>query len=348
MRLVFLGLSITSSWGNGHATNYRALCSALRERGHDVLFLERDKPWYASGRDFHPDWVRLYDSVEDLCAWEEEVREADLVVVGSFVPDGIAVAEWALEVARGPVAFWDIDTPVTAAALRRGECEYLTPALVPRFDLYLSFTGGPLLDQLGARRPHAFWCMVDAGGYAPLPGEPRWHLGYLGTYAGDRQPALEELLLRPARRCRGWRFAVAGPMYPDSVEWPENVDRIENVPPRRHPAFYSAQRFTLNLTRADMIRAGWSPSVRLFEAAACAVPIISDWWEGLDTFFEPDRELLVADDADDVLRFLTEVPEDERRRIGGRARVRVLREHTAVRRAAALERLVHELERATA
>ena len=137
-------------------------------------------------------------------------------------------------------------------------------------------------------------------------------------------------------------------MYPDEIEWPDNVDRIENVPPREHPVFYSSQRFTLNLTRADMLRAGWSPSVRLFEAAACAVPIVSDWWQGLDTFFEPGREIIVARDADDVLRALEDIAEDERRRIGGRARVRVLREHTSARRAAELERLVVQAARATA
>jgi spore maturation protein CgeB len=237
---------------------------------------------------------------------------------------------------------------VTAAALRRGNCEYLTAALVPRFDLYLSFTGGPLLERLEARRPCAFWCMVDDSRYAPIATEPRWELGYLGTYSTDRQPALEELLLEPARRRPESGFAVGGPMYPENIRFPANVDRIENVPPPEHPAFYSRQRFTLNLTRADMIRAGWSPSVRLFEAAACAVPIVSDWWEGLDAFFEPEREILVAASAEDVLRILTNVPEDERRRIGGRARVRVLRQHTAARRAAELERLVAETARAAA
>ena len=348
MKVLFLGLTVTSSWGNGHATNYRALCSALVARGHEVIFLERDKPWYASSRDFDADWVELYDSIDDLAAREADVRTADLVLIGSFVPEGTAVAEWALETAQGPVAFWDIDTPVTVAALRRGDCEYLTPALVPRFDLYLSFTGGPLLEALGARRPHAFWCMVDPAGYAPVTGPLRWQLGYLGTYAEDRQPALEELLLLPARRLPQARFAVAGPMYPDEIEWPDNVDRIENVPPREHRVFYGSQRFTLNLTREDMIRAGWSPSVRLFEAAACAVPIVSDWWQGLDTFFEPGREIIVARDADEVLRVLADIAEDERRRIGGRARVRALREHTAARRAAELERLVGQAARTPA
>lgn len=348
MRIVVLGLSITSSWGNGHATNYRALCSALRERGHDVLFLERDTPWYAGNRDFEAPWLRLYDAVEDLETWDTDVRAADLVLVGSFVPEGIAVAEWALATATGIVAFWDIDTPVTAAALRRDDCAYLTPALVPRFDLYLSFTGGPLLDELGAARPRAFWCMVDPARYAPTAVTPRWDLGYLGTYSEDRQPTLEELLVRPARSLHEARFAVAGPMYPDALVWPANVERIENVAPGDHAPFYSAQRFTLNVTRADMIRAGWSPSVRLFEAAACAVPVVSDWWEGLPAFFEPGREILIADDAGEVERILTEIDEGERRAIGARARARVLREHTASQRAAELESLVAEVAREAA
>jgi spore maturation protein CgeB len=350
MRIVVLGLSITSSWGNGHATNFRALCGALRDGGHDVLFLERDKPWYASNRDFDAPWVELYDSVDELVRWEADVRLADLVLVGSYVPDGVEVAGWVLDRAGGIVAFWDIDTPVTAASLRRGECEYLTPELVPRFDLYLSFTGGPLLDQLGAAHPHPFWCMVDPRRYAPIEREPRWDLGYLGTYSDDRQAALDELLLHPARRLPNRRFAVAGPMYPDTVtsEWPANVDRLENVAPGDHPAFYCSQRFTLNVTRADMARAGWSPSVRLFEAAACAVPIVSDSWDGLDAFFEPGSEILIAHDADDVERYLTEIGERARRAIAERARARVLSRHTAAQRAAELELLVADVARAAA
>jgi spore maturation protein CgeB len=305
-------------------------------------------PWYAISRDYHPPWVHLYDGPDDLTRWEEAVATADAVLLGSFVPDGVQVAEWLLEATAGVTAFWDIDTPVTAAALRRGDCEYLTPELVPRFDLYLSFTGGPLLESLGAARPHAFWCMADTERYAPAVTRPRWDVGYLGTYAADRQPGLEELLLEPARKLPERRFAVAGPMYPPELEWPQNVDRLDNVAPGDHPGFYGAQRFTLNLTRAEMIGAGWSPGVRLFEAAACAVPIVSDWWEGLDAFFEPRREILIALDGSDVERYLVEVPEDERRRIGARARVRVLREHTGARRAAELERLVTEVARAAA
>ncbi|HLM35227.1 MAG TPA: glycosyltransferase [Gaiellaceae bacterium] len=336
MKTVWFPLSITSSWGNGHATNYRGLARALLGRGHDVLFLERDRPWYAAERDFDAAYVRLYDDAAKLDRWRDDVREADLVVVGSFVPEGCAVAEWVLETARGVTAFWDIDTPVTAAKLARDDFEYLSPALVPRFDLYLSFTGGPFLDGLGARRPTPFYCVADAERYAPVDVPRRWDLGYLGTYSDDRQPKVDELLVEPARGDAARTFAVAGPQYPDEIAWPSNVTKIENVPPSEHPGFYSAQRFTLNVTRDDMVRAGWSPSVRLFEAAACGVPVISDWWDGLDAFFEPGREILIAHDRDDVARHLA-LGEHERRAIGARARERVLREHTAEHRVAELE-----------
>ncbi len=344
MRVVFLGLSVTSSWGNGHATNFRALMKALAARGHDVLFLERDVPWYAANRDLpEPPWGRtvLYGSLGDLAGHAPAVRDADLVVVGSYVPEGVAVARWVRETARGVVAFYDIDTPVTLAALARGECEYLVPDLVPEFDVYLSFTSGPTLEVLereyGARRARAFHCLVDPEAYPPLDVPVRWDLGYLGTYSDDRQPVLDRLLLEPARRRPDLRFVVAGPQYPASIEWPANVERIEHLPPSEHPAFYAAQRLTLNVTRADMRAAGWSPSVRLFEAAACAVPVVSDRWDGLGSFFAPGSEMFVADGPDDVLATLDALDAGTRTAVGAAARARVLREHTADRRAADLE-----------
>jgi spore maturation protein CgeB len=339
VKSVWLGLSITSSWGNGHATNYRGLLSALRARAHDVLFLERDVPWYAVSRDFRADWVHLYTAVEALEAWRDDVRTADLVVVGSYVPDGCAVADWVLENAEGVTAFWDIDTPVTVAKLARGDHEYLSAELVSRFDLYLSFTGGPFLETLGARRPVPFYCIADPQLYRPVDVPTRWELGYLGTYSDDRQPKVNELLIAPARELDDVRFAVAGPQYPEDVDWPWNVDLFENLPPAEHSQFYGAQRFTLNVTRTDMVHAGWSPSVRLFEAAACARPVISDWWDGLDAFFVPDREILIAETADDVLRHLRHGDPA----VGARARERVLRDHTAGHRAAQLERLMREV-----
>jgi spore maturation protein CgeB len=343
MRIVFLGLSITSSWGNGHATNYRALLRALRERGHDVMFLERDVPWYAQNRDA-PDAAALYASLDELRdTWTPDVRDADLVVVGSFVPDGVAVVDWVLEVARGAVAFYDIDTPVTLAKLRAGDEEYLAARQIPRFDFYLSFAGGPTLRELetrwGARRAQAFYCLVDEDAYAPAAVERRWALGYLGTYSPDRQPALRRLLLEPAAALSVDRFCVAGPQYPEA-SWPANVERIEHLAPVEHPAFYCAQAFTLSVTRADMLRAGWSPSVRLFEAGACGVPVITDRWPGVDVLFRPGHDVLVARDAADVVRILRETSADERDAIGARLRARVLALHTAGQRAEELEQAI--------
>ena len=238
MRIVVLGLTLSSSWGNGHATTYRALLRALAERGHELLFLERDKPWYAAARDLtDPPYCRLafYGELADLEPWRAEIAAADLVIVGSYVPDGIAVGAWAIEAAAGTVAFYDIDTPVTLAALAAGDCAYLNAALLPRYDLYLSFTGGPTLGVLerrwGATRARAFYCAVDPALYRPTGAAESWDLGYLGTYSCDRQSTLERLLIEPARARPDRRFVVAGPQYPALIDWPANVERIEHVAP---------------------------------------------------------------------------------------------------------------------
>jgi spore maturation protein CgeB len=352
-----IGLSITSSWGNGHATTYRALVRALCARGHRVLFLERDVPWYAAHRDLpSPPYGRtaLYRSVAELRETHgAALRAADVVVVGSYVPEGQAVLRAARELTRGALAFYDIDTPVTLARLRRGDCEYLTPDLVPELDLYLSFTGGPTLAriarELGAPLVRPLYCSADPEVHRPSPGvRHRWDLGYVGTYSADRQPALDALLVEPARRRPDLRAAVAGPQYPAHLAWPPGVERIEHLAPSQHAAFYAAQRFTLNVTRADMVRAGWSPSVRLFEAAACGTPVVSDAWPGLDAFFTPGREILVARDGDDVLRAVCGMAEEERRALGERARRRVLARHTAAHRAAELEGFLREAREARA
>ena len=340
MKLVVLGLSLSSSWGNGHATTFRALLKAFAGRGHDILFLERDVPWYASQRDCtDPDYCRLafYADLDDLKRWTPEIAAADAVIVGSYVPDGVAVGRFVQAHAGGVTAFYDIDTPVTLAKLERGDHEYLSPDLIPGYDLYLSFTGGPTLDLLerryGSPAARALFCSVDEAAYRPLDVGPRWDLSYLGTYSADRQPTLERLLIEPARAAPDRRFAVAGPQYPADIDWPANVERIDHLPPSEHAAFYSASRFTLNVTRADMIAAGWSPSVRLFEAAACATPIISDRWEGLDQLVAPGAEIILADTAADVLAAL----DGDATGMGRNAQMRVLAAHTAGHRAAELE-----------
>ena len=350
MKIVILGLSITSSWGNGHATTFRGLVRELTARGHDVLFLERDQPWYAENRDLpRPPFgeTQLYTNVAQLKRrFGSDVRDADCVIVGSYVPDGIAVGEWVTSHADGITAFYDIDTPVTLSKLERGECEYLSQELISRYSLYLSFTGGPTLRKLecefGSPMARPLYCSVDPELYFAERVREKWALGYLGTYSDDRQPTVDRLLLAPAAKVPDERFVIAGPQYPDSIPWPKNVERITHLEPKKHRAFYNAQRFTLNVTRADMIRAGYSPSVRLFEAAACGTPIISDDWEGLDEFFAPKKEILIASTTEDVLEILRGMPESERRAIGERARERVLAAHTAAHRAAELEAFIDE------
>lgn len=352
MKIVILGLSITSSWGNGHATTFRALCRALHRRGHRIAFVEKDVEWYRSNRDLpEPPYVDLYlyqDWATDGAAVAvREARDADVVVIGSYFPDAIVATALLQQQSKAPLIFYDIDTPITLAALRlHGQCEYLRAQDVPAYAAYLSFTGGPVLQEIEGRfgSPMAvpFYCSVDPEAYhrTTVRAEFACALSYLGTYAADRQPKLMELLNKPAAVLPEERFVVAGPMYPAGTPWSANVVTHPHLPPRDHPALYSSSRFVLNVTRADMIAAGYSPSVRLFEASACAAPILSDAWPGLQEFFTPGKEIVVAEGAGEVLRVLNEMTEAEARRMGEAAQARTLEKHTSARRAEEFERVV--------
>ena len=345
MDLVFFGLSISSSWGNGHATTYRGLVRGLRQLGHRIRFFERDVEWYARHRDLprppdteltlYPDWAAIRSVALAAAA------AADAVIVGSYFPDAIAVSE-ALLGRRGPlVCFYDIDTPITLAGLRDGHCAYLRTDLIPAFDLYLSFTGGPVLEELRrswhARRVRPLYCACDEVAYraARRPYHPPFALTFLGTFAPDRQAKLERYLLAPAARLPRRRFRLAGSMYPASSRWPANLTYDAHLAPGDHPTFYAGSRFTLNLTRQAMVEAGYSPSVRLFEAAAAATPIITDPWPGLDQFFRPGSEILVAHSAGEVVAAL-DLSMHESNAVGRAAQARVFDEHTCRRRAAEL------------
>ena len=351
LKIVILGLSITSSWGNGHAATYRGLVRELTKRGHDVVFLERDTERYAPNRDLpNPPYGRteLYSSVKELKQrFGSVVRAADFVIVGSCVQEGISIGEWVTHTARGATAFYDIDTPITMANLSRSDADYISSELIPRYQIYLAFTGGPLLRYIekhyGSPMARPLYCSVDATLYFPEEHALKWDLGYMGTYSDDRQRPLDRLLLEPARRWGEGRFVVAGPQYPRSVRWPHNVKRFTHLAPGKHRAFYNSQRFTLNITRAHMIAAGFSPSVRLFEAAACGTPIICDFWQGIETFFKPEEEILISHSADETLIYLEEISELDRRRIGYRARERVLAKHTSRHRAMELENYMFEI-----
>ena len=347
MKLVVFGLTISSSWGNGHATLLRGLFSALVRRGHRVVFFERDTPYYAPHRDMvHMPGVelRLYaDWSETRADAERTLNDADAAMVTSYCPDGISASELVLSSKARIRIFYDLDTPVTLSRLREGErLSYIPEAGLGDFDLVLSYTGGAALEELrarlGARRVAPLYGSVDPAIHRPVEGmaQYRCDLSYLGTYAADRQSTLQQLFLEPARRLPERRFLIGGAMYPMTFPWSENIYFVRHLPPEEHSAFFCSSRLTLNVTRRAMADMGYCPSGRLFEAAACGVPIISDTWDGLDHFFTPGQEILIARSAEETVAAV-ELPDEELRRVAKAARERVLQQHTAEHRANDLE-----------
>ena len=349
MKLVIFGLTVSSSWGNGHATLWRGLCNALAKQGHQVLFFERDVPYYASHRDLSsPENYRLVlyaDWASVRSRAETGVRDADVAIVTSYCPDAQVASDLVRDSSAVKV-FYDLDTAVTMETLRaQGSVSYIPRDGLRDFDLVLSYVGGRSLEDLrqllGAKRTAPLYGSVDPELHRPVPKSSHYDsdLSYLGTYASDRQGALRELFLKPAERLPDKKFLLGGAKYPDDFPWKGNVWFVRHLPPGEHPAFYSSSRATLNVTRAAMASVGYCPSGRLFEAAACETPIISDWWQGLDEFFRPGRELLVARSSEDVVEALSQPPE-ELRKIGCAARERVLSAHTAEHRSRELLNLV--------
>jgi spore maturation protein CgeB len=353
MRIVIFGLTISSSWGNGHATLWRGLCRALARLGHEVVFFERDVPYYATNRDLaevpggelvlYPDWAAVRARAV------QAVADADVAMVTSYCPDAIDATEVLGDAPRALRVFYDLDTPITLDRLGSGDgVGYIGPRGLSDFDLVLSYTGGAALDalrsRLGARRVEPLYGHVDPDVHRPVPPVDRFKadLSYLGTYAADRQAALEELFVEPAKGRPGQRFLIGGAQYPDDFPWTRNIFFVRHLPPADHPAFFSSSRLTLNVTRRAMAEMGWCPSGRLFEAAACGAPVLSDTWEGLDQFFTPGSEILVAGTREEAIAALDR-DDAELTRIARAARERTLAEHSSDRRAATL---VSALERA--
>jgi spore maturation protein CgeB len=350
MKLVIFGLTVSSSWGNGHATLWRGLCRALGRRGHRVVFFEKDVPYYAMHRDLTElpggGELRLYQDWDDAVSEvHKHLADADVAMVTSYCPDGIAATDLVLASNVGVKTFYDMDTPVTLKSLAAGESvSYIGPRGLRDFDLVLSYTGGAALDQLqsrlGARRVAPLYGHVDPQVHHPVDPVDRYRadLSYLGTYAADRQAALEGLFIAPARKLPHRRFVIGGAQYPADFPWADNIYFLQHMPPAEHPAFYGSSRLTLNVTREAMAAMGYCPSGRLFEAAACGTPVVSDTWEGLDTFFAPGEEILIARDSSDSVKAL-ELSDAELSRIARAARDRTLAEHTSDARARELEAL---------
>ncbi|HKN83882.1 MAG TPA: glycosyltransferase [Pyrinomonadaceae bacterium] len=351
MKITFFGLTISSSWGNGHATLLRGLFKALSARGHHVAFFECDVPYYAAHRDFiEQPGVELHlyrDWNETVATARSIVAESDVAVVTSYCPDGIAASELVASSNVNLRVFYDLDTPVTLEAVqKREQLAYIGPRKLLDFDLILSYTGGAALtaleDQLGARRVVPLYGSVDPTIHHPAPPRSSYEadLSYLGTYAPDRQDLLEGLFLRVAQQLPERRFVLGGSKYPIDFPWQPNVWYVQHVPPAAHAAFFCSSPLTLNVTRAAMARMGYCPSGRLFEAAACGVAIVSDDWEGLETFFEPEVEIIVARSTNDVIEAM-QLPHDELARIADAGRRRVLESHTATHRAIELENILN-------
>ena len=356
MKFVIFGLSISSSWGNGHATLLRGLFKALVARGHRILFYERDVPYYAAHRDLTEMAgveLRLYaDWGATRARAEKELAYADVGMVTSYCPDGVAAAETVLSSPAKHI-FYDLDTPVTLERLRAGlEVNYIGPRGLEDFDLVLSYTGGAAIDELasrlGARKIVPLYGSVDPEAHRPVPGATayRGDVSYFGTYSEDRQKALEQLFIEPARKLPNRRFVIGGAIYPQAFPWTENIFFVRHIPPSEHSAFYCSSKLTVSVTRAPMAQMGYCPSGRLFEAASCGVPVLTDEWEGLEQFFEPGREILTARTAEDAIRAI-QVPGSELVKISRAARERVLAQHTARHRAMELEQALEATNDAT-
>jgi spore maturation protein CgeB len=349
MKIVVFGLSITSSWGNGHATLWRGLCRGLRGHGHEVVFFERDVPYYAAHRDFTESEdvdVVLYSCWPEIAPRAEaELSYADVGIVTSYCPDSLP-ATGLLAGSTAFRVFYDLDTPVSLARLKAGKpVEYFGPNGLRDFDLVLSFTGGPALKQLrtmlNARRVAPLYGSVDPAVHCSTGSNPDYEcdLSYLGTYAADRQNRLDEMFLEPAKKLSNRSFLLGGSQYPADLPQLANLRRLNHVSPHEHSAFYSSSRATLNITRRDMAESGFCPSGRLFEAAACGTPILTDWWEGLDEFFTPGKEILVARSGAEAMEIFS-LSDNDLNKIGTAARQRTLIEHTSAVRAAQLERIL--------
>jgi spore maturation protein CgeB len=350
MKVVIFGLTISSAWANGHATLWRGLCRALHASGHDVVFFERDVPYYAQHRDMSgTEWcgLVLYRQWSEIAeAARHELSDADVGIVTSYCPDGPLASRVVLDSSIPRKVYYDLDSPVTLAALARGErVAYLPDEGLGAFDLVLSYAGGAALEglkqHLGARLVAPLYGSADPDVHRPVAASPLYRndLSYLGTYAADRQEALDELFVLPARLQPRRTFALAGSQYPRDFPWTSNMLYFRHLAPPEHAPLFCSSSWTLSVTRGAMASVGYCPSGRLFEATACGAPVITDSWEGLGDFFEAGSEIAIARRSADVLEAL-EMSDRERRQIAAAGRARTLECHSSAARARELERLL--------
>ena len=349
MNIAFFGSSLVSAYWNGAATYYRGIIRALSERGHRVTFYEPDAYERQQHRDMpDPDWAKVvvYPGTGEggVLAALEDARGADLIIKASGVGVFDELLEEAVLELKRPgvlVAFWDVDAPAT---LDRVQSNLSDPfrALIPRYDLVLTYGGGtPVQDAyaaLGAKKCVSIYNALDPHTHFPVPPDPRFAaaLGFLGNRLPDREARVDEFFLRAAALSPDASFLLGGSGW-DDKPLPPNVRNAGHVYTQGHNAFNCTPRMVLNVSRESMARYGFSPATRVFEAAGAGACLITDNWEGIDLFFAPGREILVARNGEDVARFVRDLTDDRAKEIGQAALARVRAEHTYAHRVTLLE-----------
>jgi spore maturation protein CgeB len=352
LTIAFFGSSLVSAYWNGAATYYRGVIRALHERGHRVTFYEPDAYERQSNRDIpDPDWARVVvydaDGTAGAEACLDAAKGADMIVKASGVGVHDAFLEAAVLDLKRPgnlVVFWDVDAPAT---LQRVEANPADPfrALIKRYDLVLTYGGGnPVVrayEGLGARRCVPIYNGLDPTTHFRVRRDERFaaDLSLLANRLPDREARVEEFFLYPASRLPGRRFLLGGNGWHDKP-LPPNVGHLGHVYTRDHNAFNCTATAVLNISRDSMAMTGFSPATRVFEAAGAAACLITDAWEGIEAFFEPGREILVAQDGAQVAELVESLTPERARAIGEAAYARVLRDHTYAARVALLERVL--------
>jgi spore maturation protein CgeB len=343
MKLVVFGLAVSSTWANDHATLWRSLIRVLAGQGHALTFYEQDTPYFAAHRDYKElpkGELVVYETLDSIRAHATHaLRSADAAIVSSYAADALAATELVMSSAVPIRAFYEFDTAVTLRKVRAGErVSHLGPRGLRDFDVVMSSTGGAGLSELqrvlGAHRVAPLYPGVDLHAYSPVAPVERYQadLAYLGTYEEEHNSALEELLLKPARALPEASFVIGGASYPRELAWPPNLKYVWHVAPAEHSALYCSARLNLNVTRACVAALGYCPSGRMFEAAACGAPMITDRWPGLAEFYEPGDEILVARDHSDVIAALKS-SRSQLQALAHRARERTLAQHSIEHRA---------------
>ena len=348
MNIAFFGSSLVSAYWNGAATYYRGIIRALHERGHRVTFYEPDAFERQQHRDLpDPEWaeVVVYEPTEDAVARSlERARDADFVVKASGVgvfDERLEAGVLELQTPETLVAFWDVDAPATLDRLEANPDD-LFHRLVPGYDLVLTYGGGePVVsayERLGARRCVPIYNALDPTTHYPVPPSPNFAgtLGFLGNRLPDREARVEMFFLEAAAMLPDEPFLLGGSGWGDKP-MPENVRYLGHVYTNDHNAFNCTPKAVLNISRESMARYGFSPATRVFEAAGAGACLITDAWEGIELFLEPDKEVLVAKGGAEVAEHLQHLTSEEAGRIGERARRRMLHEHTYAHRVKTLE-----------